>query len=427
MKKFIKIFSITVVLVLITTLNVFAQRSSWDFGRHRLEIGQSTGFLTETLKLGSGSYDFVTRVGGIAFEAVANPEESLKDQKIALSYDKSQSDGHRLTVSILGQVYRPFLPDWELIPIAKYADDSKNNAVVSLFGPGYEPKKNKYDIQYHQALHNTLLGMRLLQADIVFMDLGEFWQLPKLNQETILGYGENQNSVSREDLLVAAQEIQAILNSEKYQSWVYTDKGLNIKFSVKDNDLQLNNTPYYYFWKTDKQAIERQISEYKKQMGEYKRQVNEYKKQMEEYKKQGNEYERQMAQYKKQAESLRKQGLVREQNEIVQKHNEIARKLDKVIQKHNEIAKKAENLLPNVIELTTLNENMRAKNSVMYKYNPPVYNAAIQTMRFSAFFRYVKANNSGSWHKFLKDVKTIQTTPSVQTPTQWYGTADNSR
>ncbi|MEB3250209.1 MAG: hypothetical protein VKK07_12795, partial [Merismopediaceae bacterium] len=309
MKKFIKIFSITVVLVLITTLNVFAQRSSWDFGRHRMEIDKSTGFLTETLRLGSGSYDFVTRVGGIAFGAVANPEESLKDQKIALSYDKSQSDGHRLTVSILGQVYRPFLPDWELIPIAKYADDSKNNALVSLFGPGSDPKKHKYNIQYHKALHNTLLGMRLLQADIAFMDLGEFWQLPKLNQETILGYGENQNLVSPEESLVAAQEIQTILNSEKFDSWVYTDNGLNVKFSVKDNDLQLNNTPYYYFWKTDKQAIERQKSEYKKQIGEYKKQMGEYKRQV-------NEYERQMAQYKKQAESLRKQGLVREQNEI---------------------------------------------------------------------------------------------------------------
>ena len=413
MKKFIKFFSITVVLVLITTLNVFAERYSWDFGRHRMEIGKSTGFLTETLGLGLGSYDFVTRVGGIAFGAVANPEESLKDQKIALSYNKSQSDGHRLTVSILGQVYRPFLPDWELIPIAKYADDTKNNAVVSLFGPGSKPKKNKYNIQYHQALHNTLLGMRLLQADIAFMDLGEFWQLPKLNQETILGYGENQNSVSREDSLVADQEIQAILNSEKYQSWVYTDKGLNIKFSVKDNDLQLSNTPYYYFWKSDKQAFEKQTAKYKKQMGEYK--------------KQGNEYERQMAQYKKQSDSLRKQGLVREHNEIVQKHNEIARKLYEIIQKHNEIAKKAENLRPNVIELTTLNEKMRSKNGVLYKYNPPVYNAAIQTMRFSAFFRYVKAQNSGSWQKFLKDVKTVQPNPSVQTPTQWHGADTNSR
>jgi hypothetical protein len=283
--------------------------------------------------------------------------------------------------------------------------------------------------------------MRLLQADIAFMDLGEFWQLPKLNQETILGYGENQNSVSREDSLVGAQKIEAILNSEKYQSWVYTDKGLNIKFSVKDNDLQLSNTPYYYFWKTDKQAIERQIAEYKKQMGEYKKQVNEYKKQMEEYKKQVNEYERQMAQYKKQAESLRKQGLVREHNEIIQKHNEIARKLDKVIQKHNEIArkldevvqkhneiaKKYKNYRPNVIELTTLNEKMRSKNGILYEYNPPVYNAAIQTMRFSAFFRYVKDHNSSSWQKFLKDVKTVKPTPSVQTPTQWHGADTNSR
>jgi hypothetical protein len=74
-----------------------------------------------------------------------------------------------------------------LIPIVNYAN-SDYNAVVSLFGE--KTTEDTYDIVYHPAFENTLLGIRLLQADIIFFDLGETWQLPKLEGQTILGAGE---------------------------------------------------------------------------------------------------------------------------------------------------------------------------------------------------------------------------------------------
>ena len=84
--------------------------------------------------------------------------------------------------------YSPFLPDWQLIPIAKYADDNEYNACVSLFGP--KPTLSKYDIIYHKAFKNTLLGLRLFQMDILLKDLDSFWDIPQLGGQVILGTGE---------------------------------------------------------------------------------------------------------------------------------------------------------------------------------------------------------------------------------------------
>ena len=209
------------------------------------------------------------------------------------------------------------------------------------------------------------------------MDLGEFWQIPRLNQKTILGHGEEQNLLSNQDWQKPVIEIQKVFNGEQYQAWVYTDYGTEVKFSVKDNDLKLSDSPYYYFWKSNAKEIKIQLAE----------------------------YERQLAEYKRQAGSLRKRGLIQQHNEIVRKHNEI-------VQRGN-------NLRPTVFEVTTLTEGMKDKLGSLYKFNPTVYDAAIKTMRFAAFFRYVKTHNNSSWQKFLKQIETVKLEPSVKTPTQW--------
>ncbi len=367
-------------------------------------IGNSQGKLEIVLN-GAKSlldFNFVSKVGGVAFEVVATPEESLKNKKIDLSYDRSKPDGKRLAVSLGGKIYHPYLPDWELVPIANYAN-SKYNAVVSLFGEGSNPQKRIRNIIYHPALKDTLLGVRLLQVDTVFMDLNEFWKLPRLNKKTILGKGENE-----QDRKQITTEINEIFQNEKFRSWVYTDSGLVVKFGVKNNELAINNSPYYYFWNANNE--------------EYKSQVNEYKTQMDKYKSQVNEYKTQMDKYKKQAESLLSQGLIEQRNEIIKKHNEIAIEGEETIKRYNDISKKAENLRPKVFKVDSLTKKMQAKNVTLYKYNPAVYNAAIQTMRFAAFFRYVKTYNNSSWQGFLKQVKTVEINPSVKTPTQWHQT-----
>jgi hypothetical protein len=393
MKRFLRAFSLSFVAVLIA-FNVFAQNNCWDFGRYCMGIGNSQGKL-EIILNGAKSlldFNFVSKVGGVAFEVIATPEKSLKNNKVDLSYDRSKPDGKRLAVSLGGKIYHPYLPDWELVPIANYAN-SKYNAVVSLFGKGSNPQKGIRNIIYHPALKDTLLGVRLLQVDTVLMDLEEFWKLPRLNKKTILGKGENEQN--REPIMT---EIDEILHSEKFLSWVYTDSNLVVKFGIKNDELAINNSPYYYFWDSDNQ----EIKEYENQMNEYRNQIIQY--------------ERQISKYKKQADSLLSQGLIQQGNEVIKKHNEI------VAQEEEILARAKKTQPPKVFKVDSLTKKIQSKNSTLYKYNPAVYNAAIQTMRFAAFFRYVKTYNNSSWQEFLKQVKTVKINPSVKTPTQWHQT-----
>jgi hypothetical protein len=163
MKRFLRAFSLSFVAVLIA-FNVFAQNNCWDFGRYCMGIGNSQGKL-EIILNGAKSlldFNFVSKVGGVAFEVIATPEKSLKNNKVDLSYDRSKPDGKRLAVSLGGKIYHPYLPDWELVPIANYAN-SKYNAVVSLFGKGSNPQKGIRNIIYHPALKDTLIEIFSLE------------------------------------------------------------------------------------------------------------------------------------------------------------------------------------------------------------------------------------------------------------------------
>lgn len=328
MKKLISNFSSIVILSLILVINVFAQ-DTWKLGSYSFNIGVSSGPLNATMEgaRGLGSFAFVGAVGGVAFEAIAIPDGKLQNKSVELKYDNSKPDGRRLFIIIGKNTYNPFLPDWQLVPIAKYAD-SEYNACVSLFGP--KTTETVYDIVYHSAFENTLLGLRLLQADIILMDLSEFWQLPKFNNKLILGLGETEPE-DNETVDDAIEKIIDIIRQEDFQSWVYTDYNEKVRFKVETN-FMLTGYPYYYFWKTN---IETKTLE------------------------------------------------------------------------------------PKVMEVKKLTKQMKEQNEILQKINPTVYNAANQTMRFAAFFRYIKDKSSTSWNSFIEKIRSVKPEPSVKTPTQW--------
>jgi len=68
-----------------------------------------------------------------------------------------------------------------------------------------------YDIVYHEEFQNTLVGLRLLQADMLLFDLNETWQLPKFAGNVILGLGEA--APQRQNELSAIQIENALANS----------------------------------------------------------------------------------------------------------------------------------------------------------------------------------------------------------------------
>ena len=250
-----KIISSSLIVSLFLGLAALAQQNAWKLGPYELLVDRHSRPLQVTMSGARGlrSSAFVGSVGGIAFEAAAGPAPSLKGKDLKLSYDKSQKDGNRLTISIGSQTFHPSLPDWILLPVSKYAD-SPYTACVSLFGE--RTTESAYDIVYHPAFQDTLMGLRLLQADILLMDVDKFWDLPRLRGKVILGLGESMPN--KRGSQSAALEVRSVFKRQEFQSWILTDYGVPVIFSVNRGAFTLTGQPYYYFWKPTYQKNSRE-------------------------------------------------------------------------------------------------------------------------------------------------------------------------
>jgi hypothetical protein len=342
----------------LTVSLVFAAAGSWGLGPYQLVNGTSSGPLRMTMGPASlSSYGFVGSVGGIAFAGIAKPGPELAGKPVRLVYDPSKPDGKRFGLKVEETVYAQSIPDWILIPVARYAD-SEHNACVSLFGPG--TTETQYDIVYHEAFENTLLGLRLLQADIMFIDLDEMWRLPQLDGRLILGQGERAPR-ARDD--TAGRTLDALLDGQEYQSWVLTDTGDPIAASFQIRTLQLTGRPHYYFWRADQAKY-----------------VNE------------------------------RMALMREA-EMFRRGQDISG--------YNRIVRKINSLEPRILALPKLTAAMREHSDTVRRYNPAVYDVAIQTMQYAAFFRYIKLRDQEGWRSFLSSLRGVIPEPRVATPVRW--------
>ncbi len=116
--------------------------------------------------------ELLQKTGGIVFERTARPAEELSGKRIGIAYLPNQEDGKRLKIRIGDKAYILPIHDWQLIPIARFAD-SDTTAVISTT----EASPNK--IRTHPAFQNTLLGLRLFQADALFDAPASAWNLPR--------------------------------------------------------------------------------------------------------------------------------------------------------------------------------------------------------------------------------------------------------
>jgi len=331
-------------------------QGSWSLGPLRLLIRHASAPLAYAVKdlATLMSYSFLRGVGGVAFSETASPAHDLVGKEIALSYSRWSADGERLRVRIDGDSYVLPVYDWVLLPVAEYAD-SEYHACVSLFGPQAEftAEANAYDIVYHEALQDTLLGMRVLQADIRLMVLNSAWALPSYGGVTVLGAGEQAPaSLNRE----AARIIDAIVWEHDFRSWVLTDVDVDVEIGLTGNTVTLSGDPYYIFWTLDRERLEELVAD--------------------------------AAHYASIGDSFR-YGVV----------------MDEI-----------DRLPYEVVEPT---RDLNLAREMLREYNQPVYDAAAETMRLAAFFRYVKATSPWGWTAFLSEMSGRTPSPRVATPTEW--------
>lgn len=388
---------IILILLFIQTL-VYAQPYAASIGNTKLYYTSYTAPIarssTKTL-----SYGFLKKVGGVSFE-----QTLVTDQDILINYIPTNEDGNRLQLIIDDTISYPSIMDWQLKPIVEFAD-SQNPAVVSLLGKNEEVNSDEfYNIQYHKAFENTLLGLRLLQVDLILLNVFELHELPKDKYgNTLLGHEEQPVQEVDSTQLNKVYNFMNLFNElDTASSWLFTDtnKGLAINDA---NDQIIMENPYYYFWKEgykidktdslevfldDKSTLEFLMKIYLDEISTCFSEIDVYEEE--------KIYLLDVRKYNK--------------NEVILKlFNEYMELNRKYLNEDREIE---------AIELNQMNEYFDGiYYEIIKSINPQIYEAAENTMKFSALFRHLKNNNPEKWRNFKNETISIDV-PYIGTPTQ---------
>ena len=380
----------------------------------------------------SGS--FAGGVGGISFEKTAILENGLLIKNLDISYNNSLSDGNRLELIINQNPIQIELFDWQLIPIAKYAN-SNHTACFTYFGQledkMLEETILKYDghiLNYHPDFSNTLLGWRLADMDMLLI-YNFTTDLPKTNKEYILGAGESipDTILNNNSAYYYSQYLNSIINElgYSYQSYIISDFSRDIKMSLKNDSLKLSGFPYYYCWRLRKDLLG---FDRKAVMDSVK---NNYQNILNQQKLNNNDFDEQglyidslvslSIQYK-QSYPIWKSGLfidlvnldsIREKRSLINNYTPSSL-LGFLLNISTEM------YAFEAVLLKEFSDKMSARPEMIEACNPAVWNATVNTMRYSAFFRYIKTNFPLEWNKFYNQISKLKPLPEVVTPTVIY-------
>ena len=449
----------------------------WTIGKIRFSIKPKANPPLKERSAGRSSlrsYNFVGRVGGVNFEQVAVPDAEMAAKNIELSYDKDALDGFRLVVKVGSTPFRPQIADWLLIPIAQFAESDFTSA-TSLFGEGPD-RQNYYYIEYHPAFKNSLLGIRLLQADILLMNLEEASSLPKRNGQMVLGHGELLPMTIQDNATV--NTLTKIMDRQKVTSWVLTDIDAPASIAIQDGEFRIRSFPYYYFWSRHEDSFHQyQETEkvYNSQVGAYNRKVTSSKNRINQFKdparlyqerEKKKSYNSRVDTYNRKVTSHKNR--VSQFNELVSRYNannasvsklklgrleaEIQREkseldaldqeLKRLKRELEEGANVNEEIQKDKSELDALDQELKRlemdleeiesrivnpmpaltnalKNQpeLLKNINPLVFNAVHTTAEYASFFRYIKFRHPQTWKKFLTSIAHVTIRPAVETPT----------
>ena len=409
-------------LILAFYLLSFSSIAQLSLGKATLLMAKAIPISTTTsIAAGLRTAGYVSHIGGVAFDKVAIPADSLHIANFGFGYDASQPDGHRLSVSINGHAAYGDIPDWELIPIAKYAN-SPVTGCFTLFGQLENSMledsmrdKGGRILNYHPALENTLLGLRLFQLDILIVYPELTVDLPKDGGKYLLGLGEQTPDTNAGGQ--GFQLFDSALNSvnEQYQSYLICDTNRTIQFGVAGDSLRIDGEPYVYFFKfgssndMELYLIEDSIY-HKANLVRAQGQTSQQKNALVE---------------KWLLRNIRKQfqhlDSVRGQDQYekflaAEKNYEAFEGVKDYI--HDLEVALAELILRQSppIYLPEMSTSLSERLDLFRNINPAVWDAGVTTMKLSAFFRYCKANYPEQWQKFLDTINSMKVLPAVQTP-----------
>ena len=447
--------------------------------------------LMETMSKTKGiTSSFASKVGGVAFVQVAQP--SFKVESFSLQCDPIKNSAYAI---INGQRYDIPLETWQLMPIVAYAN-SVYVAAVSLYGRRIEDGKCR--IVFHKAFIDNLLGIRLLQADILlagFMQPKYRVSLPTFDGDDIpiLGnseyalYNPDEDSLPSLEASKLIHGIDSLVQNDTYSNslftsqwhystYVFTDFNDSeadnlIKFNIIDSCLTIDGFPYFYFIKNTKQidTIDFLVDFFDKikeskafnkkaspKSFKIRRKIknSNYKKALElfcEFYDDISDSTTALAKYNLKGIKL---NIIYNLHRDVPlplsgKNRKINEKINKII-KHqtkngdmdlndrfllaeyeNKLTKSTQypsfddllicqfyqTMIHKIEKSARFTNIMKKRRDLVRDLNPIVYDAAVATCQWSAFFRYVKENYPQNWDSFVKQVEKLQyDAPEVYTP-----------
>ncbi|MBT6007312.1 MAG: T9SS type A sorting domain-containing protein, partial [Prolixibacteraceae bacterium] len=385
---------------------------------------------------GSGGYNgaYLGSVGGISFENTAVLNEGFQIDKLEILYDNSQIDGSRIELTINENKTHVKIFDWQLIPIAKYAN-SEYTACFTYFGDLEDEycqniilNNNGHILNYHPEFANTLVGWRL--ADMDMLILYDFTtDLPKKDNNYILGAGEQIPDVDANNT-GAFNFYNYFISIENnlgytFQSYVISDYSQVIEISTKNDSLKISGYPYYYCWRLRIDMEGFNVQEAGDSIANY--------------------YQTLLNQKLQENPGFNERGLYIDS--LISLSNDYPFSYEiysggtfiDLVAIETEFEKRVfleqystASLKSLLIDVTTymfayeavlmkeFSDRMSANPEMISAWNPAVWDATVNTMRFSAFFRYIKLNFPGQWQSFLAQISLLEPKPAVITPTVIY-------
>lgn len=339
--------------------------------------------------------------GGIEFESVAEPQPGLQIEKVW--YDSKREDGQRLIVRVTFpgrpvQTVSARLFDWQMVPIAHIAIDNIDT-LVTLFGSLEDlsetiriRRQGHLIANVHPVLHNTLLGLRLIHADMLLLSKQRgsgsasrlpiqdiVCDLPAQNGAYLLGEGETIPSLG--------ENKQAYSHIDGFRDKVFQRIGLGRSYVIQDDlsgigisisgdRLRLSGDPLWTYWR---------------------------------YRADGEEYLRKVSQ------DLPSQVIQRLQQEQPLPEN----RRNRAVELYNELWNQALTDENGQEILVMPVEDSRSLSGVINQAqgaNPNVYNALVNTMRYLAFFRYLSQQSPNQYEEFVNSLPSLGAFKNYSTP-----------
>ena len=436
MKRFYRPL-VSVILLILFAVNAVAQI---ELGPHRFVTLPAPQLSNPTrLKMGLPLPRFVGRVGGIAFDGEAQPNNGFTFTGLALNYRPGLPDGQRLGVKFGQREATAPIYDWQLIPIAKFAD-SEFFSCVTLFGrlsDSEQEKQVRQDggkiINYHPEFVNTLVGLRLFQLDRLIFD--EYCtDLPKRNGAYILGRNESAPDLAaNQDGFVYFKDYLENLMAEaneSYSSYIINDSGSDIRFGVSGTSLKITGEPRYYFWRHNLLASEDVDEKIGREFREAELSPSfnarawltpKVLDKMKEYEKnydvegtlnrRSDFYDEGFLDHFKALHALAgdQARTMYLQQQTVDSLKIMWIDLSEIIEEEKPIP------------MDKVSQPVSAHPELLRRINPAVWDSGVNVMRYAAFFRYCKQHAPEQWRAFLTTIRRVTNlSPSVTTPTVIY-------